>query len=864
MIRLLSLTAAIWSCCALPAGIPQEAAVEIIRPADATRLERLAAQEIRRYVYVRTGMLLEVRTASTDDATSEQIVVGNKDREIVTQWVRDEALRTTIDQLAAEQYLLKSVVEGDRRVHLIVGGDDVGTLYAAYQFAEQLGVRFYLHGDVVPDHQMSWELADLDQMGRPLFQTRGIQPFHDFPEGPDWWDPHAYKAVLAQLPKMRMNFFGLHTYPEGAVGPEPTVWIGPPGDIGPGGRVLASYPARHFTASNVTGAWGYQPGRTSAYAFGADQLFDRDDYGPGYMRDTAPWIDMDPVRANTVFNECGAVLRDVLGFARELGVQTCVGTETPLVIPKLVRQRLEAAGKIPSDPAAVQLVYEGIFRRIMAAYPIDYYWVWTPESWTWEDVKQEQIDATLADFQAMQKAAAAVGAPFQLATCGWVLGPPQHPALFDGVLPKSWPLSCINRNVGHDPVEPGFAAMTGRPEWAIPWLEDDPALIVPQLWVGRLRKDAADALRYGCDGLLGIHWRTRILGPNVSALAKAAWSQDGWKTPLVDADPPPLTGSFESRRFDYPHWRTAPCDDFYLDWACAEFGPRAGLRIGPVFARLDCRLPRPSDWVNGPGGIVLDPRPWDAVSEQYAFVDELNALRPLIRGVGHLERYDYWLANFKYLRALGKLNCTWAELNEALEAMQQAPDAAARKQLAQRKALPLRGRLIRELTSVQQFLLDTISNPGELGTVANWQQHVFPLLLDPSEKAITEATGEPLSGRATLPRTYPGEPRLIVPVVRTSLDAGESLQLHAVIAGVDRPVVVCHWRPLGDARFQALPLTHVARGVYQAVLAAQDIPADFEYYLEVATGRKTLRFPATAPELNQTVVLMADVDQQTP
>ena len=43
-----------------------------------------------------------------------------------------------------------------------------------------------------------------------------------------------------------------------------------------------------------------------------------------------------------------------------------------------------------------------------------------------------------------------------------------------------------------------------------------------------MRKDAADALAYGCTGLMGIHWRTRILGPNVSALAKAAWDQNGW------------------------------------------------------------------------------------------------------------------------------------------------------------------------------------------------------------------------------------------------------------------------------------------------------------------------------------------------
>jgi hypothetical protein len=505
-------------------------------------------------------------------------------------------------------------------------------------------------------------------------------------------------------------------------------------------------------------------------------------------------------------------------------------------------------------------MYEGIFRRIMAAYPIDYYWLWTPEGWTWEDVKQEQIDATLADFQAIQKAAAAVEAPFQLATCGWVLGPPQEPSLFDGVLPKSWPLSCINRNVGHDPVEPGFAAVSGRPEWAIPWLEDDPALIIPQLWVGRMRKDAADALRYGCDGLLGIHWRTRILGPNVSALAKASWSQDGWKTPVVEADPPLLTGSFEGRRLNYPDWRMAPCDDFYIDWATAEFGPRAGPRIGPVFAKLDCRLPRPSDWVNGPGGIVPDPRPWGVVSEQYAFVDELAELRPLIRGAGHLERFDYWLANFKYLRAVGRVNCTWAELNGALDAMKHAPDAASRKDMAERKALPLRGRLIRELTYVQQFLLDTVSTPGEMGTVANWQQHVFPLLLDPSEKAITEVMGDPLSGKAVLPREYPGEPRLFVPVVRTTLAASESLHLDAVVLGVKDPVAVCHWRPLGGTSFQSAPLTHVDRGVCRIVLPAREIQGDFEYYVEVTTERTALRFPATAPELNQTVVLVAKAE----
>ena len=97
----------------------------------------------------------------------------------------------------------------------------------------------------------------VEELGKPLFDRRGIQPFHDFPEGPDWWNADGYKAILGQLPKLRMNFFGLHTYPEGGVGPEPVVWIGRPEDIVPDGRVKASYPSRHFTTLN--GTWGYRP-----------------------------------------------------------------------------------------------------------------------------------------------------------------------------------------------------------------------------------------------------------------------------------------------------------------------------------------------------------------------------------------------------------------------------------------------------------------------------------------------------------------------------------------------------------------------------------------------------------------------------
>jgi hypothetical protein len=52
--------------------------------------------------------------------------------------------------------------------------------------------------------------------------------------------------------------------------------------------------------------------------------------------------------------------------------------------------------------------------------------------------------------------------------------------------------------------------------------------------------------------------------------------------------------------------------------------------------------------------------------------------------------------------------------------------------------------------------------------------------------------------------------------------------------------------------------THLARAVYQAPLPAAT--EDFEYYVEARTAAgETLRWPVTAPELSQSVIV-ADKD----
>lgn len=967
---------------------PASSVPAIYSPKSPTYLETLAAREVRRYVYLRTGRLLNIVETSSLPSKLDGFLVANRDRPIIQAAGKRFNLAKNLQGLQKQGYLLKTVKTGSGRLAVIVGADDTGTLYGAYRLCERLGVRFYLHGDLIPDGKAPFAVPDLNEVGKPLFSLRGIQPFHDFPEGPDWWNLADYRAVIQQLPKMRMNFIGLHTYPQPIA--EPTVWIGRSRDIGSEGRVNQGYPASY--QNTVRGDWGYTPRKTGEFLFGASQLFDCDEFGAEVMRGICP----KPSRTadmNAVFERTGLMLRDAFIEAHRLSIKTCVGTETPLTVPDAVSARLKAAGIDSGQPEAVRSLYEGIFRRVAETYPLDYYWLWTPEGWTWDGTKEEQVRRALDDLKLAQQAAKNVDAPFQLATCGWVLGPSGDRSLFNRVLPKSWPVSCINRQVGNDPVDPDFARVAGRDKWAIPWLEDDPGLTAPQLWAGRMRRDAADARRYGCTGLMGIHWRTRVISPNISALAAAGWDQSRWTAPRPTTGPVggqaaafpghKITGAQDEEiyrtvryglsayriaapngsysvtlRFCEPHYGEAgkrvfgvalngraviqdldifarvgrdraldysfpniavehglleigftpkvefpsiaaidmtgsggfslkincggpacgsyiadpspandhfPVSDFYRDWAQAEFGLQCGREIGKLFARLDGRLPRPVEWTDGPGGLRPDARPWKQVCTEYAFVDELAAFRSRIKGPGAMERFAYWLNTFRYLRATARLRCVWADLNRAMDAAASSGDPAIRRHRIRDESMPLRAALIRNLDEVYRCLLATVSTTGELGTIANWEQHIRPELLDKTGKRLESLFGEPLPGDSSPPSNYSGPLKLVVLPMPTHMDLTESTDLKAMVLTHSRVrTLTLLWRPMGRGGYRSRTVSLVGRGVYGLKLPATLAAGrDFEYHLvaETSDGQRAV-WPSAAPAQDQTMIVLASANKE--
>jgi hypothetical protein len=774
----------------------------IVCAPDAPAPVKLAAKEVRRYVYLRTGELFPVEASARGKVVSLAV---------------DTALGT-------DAYRLKT--EGDTLA--ITGGSPVAVLHGAYAFAEKLGVRFYLHGDVVPDGKIPFALPTLDETKRPAFAQRGILPFHDFPEGPDWWTNDDYRVVVAQLAKMRMNFIGMHAYNH-----EPLVWRGVARDVNDDGSVKTPHDAWWYDTTRK--AWGFKPLKTSDFTGGAAALFAGDKVAP-------PVSGADGV---------GKMLREVVADAHARGVKVCVGTETPVIAPGPAMARLREL-KVPLKDWPKE-TYKGMFTWLMKNAPVDYYWIWTPETWIWGGNTPAQYRAVENDLNAALAAAKELGNPFPVGTCGWVLGPKQDRKAWDKLLPKDAPIANINLNVAHSPIDESFAALEDRPKWAIPWLENDPDMVAWQPWVKRLRHDAADAKRLGCTGLLGIHWRTSILAANVSALAQA-----GWDIPAATKE-----SLLAARTKDGGLARGLPSDDFYRDFATAHFGAQAAEAAGEILCDADgfgaqFKPVKPTfstttEWGGGPGALRSIRESWPKWKEaHYGFADKFAALRPRIQGKGNIARFDTMADTLRATEKMAELGCLRGALDTAMEQALKTKDEAVRATAA-KSALAARLELTRAWNELIRIQIGLVSTPGELGTIANLEMHsrFANAFLTRHDVALAKLLGAPLPAECAPAKTYEGPARLVVLGARGALTRGESQTLRLLaIGGAPAKSITLHVRPLGGGEWKKIPVTPVARAVYEAKLPAAS--EDFEYY---ATTDTDVSWPATAPEIPHTVIV---------
>ena len=97
-------------------------------------------------------------------------------------------------------------------VLVLGGGSPKATLWAVYELVERWGVRYLLHGDVLPREPGKFRLPQQDVTLEPALTIRQWRVINDFACGPESWGIDDYRPVLDQLAKLRFNRIHLSIY----------------------------------------------------------------------------------------------------------------------------------------------------------------------------------------------------------------------------------------------------------------------------------------------------------------------------------------------------------------------------------------------------------------------------------------------------------------------------------------------------------------------------------------------------------------------------------------------------------------------------------------------------------------------------
>lgn len=906
-------------------------ALTISCPTDASIVEKQAAKEVRRFIFLRTGNAPEIRIADkyADLPSGDVIVVAANVREITTEL---KAEYGNVDAPSSDNrmgYIIKSISKEGRNILVITGADTYTTLTAAYRFAELLGCYFNLVGDAVPDKKLAYPLniSGYDEKAQPWFELRGCIPFHNFTAGPDCWNTADYVSFITQQAKMGLNFFGLHYYnksgfPGSQDGPEPHLWIGHKNDVNPDGSVkpegaYKSYWASSFRHGHEPGPiWGASPISMSKFTNGTNKLFAHDYFASetiGSKEPTSP----EEMAAN--FNNVGRLLNTAFTHAKQLGVKTALGTETPMgatgsigaeraqrnarnlldfvnkmkrgeewegneddlfltifTCPPEVRARMRdvhgyevPTGRGEANEAFSKALYEGMFTKILRTHPLDYFWLWTYECFTYNGGRptRDQLEAIAEDHRYCSEVMKSMKAPFKMATFGWVLGssgaPYNNGAIdFHDDLPIDVPFGSLADHTG------GAKAVidAGRQAWSSCWYEEDNMLIQPQGRVAGIFNEVAHSLKAGgTQAFLAKHWTV-----NTAAHMSAAHAHLTWDNRVSVSEPMPTIAD-GARKF--PTFNTFSDDPlienpvevqdwitkFFHDWAKANFGPERAVEIGELFAaahqlgeaqqiaksvkgsfpRVSQRLPSavielwPED---GAPTSAKDPRFIDAMH----LYTEFCKYKDDIDGAGNRDRYMYYYHWFKSQIELGKL----AILRMDLVHMEESEDQAAK--------VALKNEIIKTWGRIMSHEVQRIRNESELSIIAQLQQSTWDAIFR-GELGIAEMSSQ-----------YEGSKSVRAMPEITQIYADEDFEQKVVFIGngaITEPTV--HYRKMGSSdSFSTVELATVGNNVLKAKLSNPG--HDFEYYITGYVGGESVMYPAAGgpgtDNINRTVITVERVD----
>jgi hypothetical protein len=737
------------------------------------------------------------------------------------------------------------------RVHLR-GATPQAVLYAVFDSLERQGAFFGLDGEVYPldpAHALNLPAPGNPWQAQPRFNVRGLVPWPDFLNCVTVYNREDWRGYLEAMLRMRFNSLGVHVYSGENQWAESFLSF----EYAGAGHIA-------YTDTTATERWGYLPERTSRYGMGGGDFFAGEVFGA-----EATTQAHDTFEAEELAQKLWA---EAFQYAKQLGIRTGVGFEPYKIPDEIYRATPPEAyfhtgdAKTPGpriDPESVTAkdILEARLARLLEAYPmVDNVWLWEDEGMSWAS-QRSHVPLSVTPFKQAYDFLKRHAPDKRLVISGWG-GVVRHFADFHKALPEDIVFSSLSDNLGWDPVSEEFAKLEGRERWPIPWLEDDPGMWFPQFHVTRFVRDMDLAEKYGCQGLMGIHWRHRIMDADAGFQSGCSWDRE-------------LTPARFFQRFASAQARAprAPALAKIL-----EDTDRDRL----ILCSWTGQIKNGHSEINEYAGdysqgfqFWMDHEPSESIKKSQADVArQLRELTDAASTPAEHERLNYLT---RFIEFIVPYSETWTLAHALNQELQQATDlkkqskAEEARRLIQFEGVPLWLKLapmVREVFLDYQEIVSTRNDQGQLASMHNKYERLALYRLRASMK---EFLGElpPEVERLFAEVRQPdakAAARVFVPTRPTVLRKGERVRINAVVPG---PVTVRRatlFTRLRDAQaWTAAPMKLTGRRTYRGELQWRE-PSGvlLDYYVAaevVADGNaKTLTSPPEGPQRFFSVTLI--------
>ncbi len=812
---------------------------------------------------------IAIRTLAPDSLktrlATREVLSGLRTLHVATE------VKQTGDENVANATLLTLTIDPSRfkgnEDYEISASDDGATLrasseqallYAVFDFLERQGIVFGVDGTTVPidrpgndrpakDRPAGLHLPAQGQpwSASPRFATRGLLPWPDFLNCISVYNDEDFKAYFAAMLRMRFNTFGMHVYTQNDPGP-----------------LAESYLSFDFAGSGHRSAledttmtsWGYLPQRTSTFKMGAAQFFDTETFGSDATRSSADTWD--------IVTRTTKMLRSAFDFAGELGIRTGIGFEPYQNPAEIVRALPPEALSHPGGFIESSTAHDLLDRRLadlLERYPmVDHVWLWQDENANWES-RSKNIPLSITPFVQVHNFLKRHAPNKRLVLAGWG-GVTRH---FDSLhqrLPEDIIFAALSDSLGWDPVNEAFGKLGSRERWPIPWIEDDPSMWFPQFRASHFQTDIQRAKDFGCQGMLGIHWRHRIIDPTATYLSRASWDKQ-------------LTASAHYRSF---------C-------AAQASGTRAA-ELATLFAECDTgraisstflgsydksgfanRVEIAGDYSEAFDYANTEPD-LAALTRQRVTAEQFRQLASRAASSLERDRLGYY-AGFvafmvPYCDAYETAHKLDAVLKHAVDLRAAGKSDAARAEVMQR-GVPLwlaMAPLVRRAMIEYQAVIAT---RNDLGQLASMQNKFVRIALERLRLSIKEFVNElpaemdQAYAAAASPEAA-NSPRVFIPTRPSLLKAGESLRIFIIAPGIIAPAldgnaeVKLLTRRQNTQAWQTQAAAHAGRSVYTAQLGPfQKDDGAIEYYATAANNSQLFCDPPQAPLDTYTLNVLA-------